>query len=121
MTFFTPNSLAFETAAAKPRALNEPVGFRLSSLKSSAELNYKAEEYENIKAVSDKALEIHTSFWNLYKAQKLVQLTEASYKAAKGHVRDTENFIKNGMAIESDLLKLKVHEANMEMKLIESM
>ncbi len=95
-------------------------GFRLSSLKSSAELNYKAEEYENIKAVSDKALEIQISFWNLYKAQKLVQLTEASYKSVKGHVRDTENFVKNGMAIESDLLKLKVHEANMEMKLIEA-
>ena len=95
-------------------------GFRLTSLKSSAELNYKAEEFENIKAVSDKALEIHQSFWNLYKAQKVVQLTEASYKAVKGHIRDTENFLKNGMAIESDLLKLKVHEANMEMKFIEA-
>jgi len=95
-------------------------GFRLSSLKSSAELNYKADEYENIKAVSDKALEIHWSFWNLYKAQKLVQLTEASFKSVKEHIRDTENFVKNGMAIESDLLKLKVHGANTELKLIDA-
>lgn len=95
-------------------------GFRLSSLKSSAELNYKAEEFENIKAVSDKALEIHKSFWNLYKAQKLVQLTEASFGSVKEHIRDTENFVKNGMAIESDLLKLKVHEANTELKLIDA-
>ena len=95
-------------------------GFRLSSLKSSAELNYKAEEFENIKTVSDKALEIHMSFWNLYKAQKLAQLTEASFKSVREHIRDTENFVKNGMAIESDLLKLKVHEANTELKLIDA-
>jgi len=95
-------------------------GFRLSSLKTSAELNYKADEYENVKAVNDKALEIHRSFWNLYKAQKLVQLTETSFKSVNEHVRDTENFVKNGMAIQSDLLKLKVHEANTELKLIDA-
>jgi outer membrane protein TolC len=102
--------------------LEQPLftGFRLSSLKSSAELNYKADEFEAVLAVNEKALEIHKSFWNLYKAQQLVELTEASYKSVKRHIRDTENFVNNGLAIESDLLKLKVHEANTEMKLIDA-
>ncbi|MBU2505594.1 MAG: TolC family protein [Bacteroidetes bacterium] len=95
-------------------------GFMLSSVKSAAENQSKAIEVEHQKAVNKKALEIHQSFWNYHKAVKAKKLIEENLAYVMMRLKDTENFVKNGLTTTNDLLKLKVHVANNELMLVDA-
>jgi len=103
-------------------SLQQPLftGFRLSSLKSAAEYNNKAVEFEHTKEINEEALRIHQAFWNYYKAQKVLQLVEENLKSLKKHLIDTKNFLENGLVTKNDLLKLEVQYSNTELKKIEA-
>lgn len=103
-------------------SLQQPLfrGFRLSSLKSAAEYNNKAVEFEHTKEINEEALRIHQAFWNYYKAQKVLQLVEENLKSLEKHLADTKNFLENGLVTRNDLLKLEVQYSNTELKQIEA-
>ncbi len=103
-------------------SLQQPLftGFRLSSLKSAAEYNNKAVEFEHTKEINEEALRIHQTFWNYYKAQKVLQLVEENLKSLEKHLADTKNFLENGLVTRNDLLKLEVQYSNTELKKIEA-
>lgn len=103
-------------------SLQQPLftGFRLSSLKSAAEYNNKAVEFEHTKEINEEALRIHQAFWNYYKAQKVLQLVEENLKSLEKHLADTKNFLENGLVTRNDLLKLEVQYSNTELKKIEA-
>ena len=93
-------------------------GFRLSSLKSSAEKINMAAESELLKTKNEVALNIRTSFWNFYKAKKVLGLIDQNLVSVKKHLDDAQNFYANGMITKSDLLKLKVRYSNLKIKRI---
>jgi outer membrane protein TolC len=95
-------------------------GFRLSSLKSAAELNSKANKVEFDQSFNNKALAIYNSFWNYYKLQQVYKLVSENLTSLKNHLKDTEQFLEAGLVTENDALKLKVQIANVELKLIDS-
>lgn len=95
-------------------------GFRLSSLKSAAELKSEAADINYLKSLNDKALSIYNAFWNYHKAKQVNKLVEENLSSLKNHLRDTEKFLEAGLVTENDLLKLKVRIANVELKLIDS-
>jgi outer membrane protein len=95
-------------------------GFRLSSLKSSAEKIKNATEKEVLITKNEVALNIRTAFWNFLKAKKVLELINQNLASVKKHLTDAENFFKNGMITKSDLLKLKVRYSNLNVKRIEA-
>ena len=103
-------------------SLQQPIftGFRLSSLKSSANLNAKASELEHIESYNNKAMAISEAFWNFYRSQIKVNLLKESLSSLNNHLRDTQKFMENGLATKNDVLKIKVRAASLEANLIDA-
>lgn len=95
-------------------------GFRLSSLRSASKANFEANKLEFDQSRNDKAFAIYKTFWNYYKAQQGEGNLRETLNSLKNHLRDTENFVKSGLATQSDLLKLKVRIANLQLSLIDA-
>lgn len=95
-------------------------GFGLSSLKNAAELNNKAMESELQSTINQRAMNIHTAYWNLYKAKNSSELVGQYLLLLKEKLKDTEQFLENGLVTQNDLLKLKVEVSNAALKLIDA-
>jgi outer membrane protein TolC len=103
-------------------SIQQPIftGFQLSSLRSSAKNTYEAVNLEHQKNINKKALEIHNAFWNFFKAQKQVDLTEEYLLSLKNNLNQTKEFLDNGLVTMNDYLKMKVQVSNTELKLIDT-
>jgi len=103
-------------------SLQAPIftGFQLSSLKGAAEFNNDAVQNDLQNTINQKALGIQTAYWNLYKAEKSVELILQSLSSLQQKLKDTEQFLENGLVTKNDLLKLKVQVSNAELKLIDA-
>jgi len=95
-------------------------GLKLLSLRNAAKYGKEAALVQNTQAMNQKALVIHTAFWNLYKAEKLTEMLRENIKGLEKHLKDTEEFLKNGLATRNDFLKLKVRVSETRTKLIEA-
>ncbi|QQS35260.1 MAG: TolC family protein [Ignavibacteriales bacterium] len=103
-------------------SLQQPLftGFRLSSLKNSAEYNYEAANLEYNAAINNYAVQIYESFWNFYNSQQIAVLIKEQLISINQHLADTKNFLDNGLATMNDVLKLEVQYSSLELKLIEA-
>lgn len=103
-------------------SIQQPIftGFQLSSLRSAAENSYEAVNLEHQKNINNKALEIRTSFWNFYKAHRLVELTEEYLRSLEEELRITKNFLENGLVTTNDYLKLQLQSSNTMLQLIDA-
>lgn len=103
-------------------SLQQPLftGFRLNSLKNSAEYSYEASNLEYNAAVNNYAVQIYESFWNFYNSQKITALINEQLISMNQHLTDTKNFLDNGLATMNDVLKLEVQYSSLELKLIEA-
>jgi outer membrane protein TolC len=95
-------------------------GFRLTSLKSTAELNAQAIKSELQSTINQKAFGIHSTYWNLYKAKNSTELIQQYLLSLQKKLKDTEQFLENGLVTKNDVLKLKVEVSNAELKLIDA-
>jgi len=102
--------------------LEQPLftGLKLLSLRKAAEYGKEAAVVQNSQTMNQKALAIHSSFWNLYKSERLVEMLRENIKGLEKHLKDTEEFMKNGLATRNDYLKLKVKVSETRTKLIEA-
>ena len=103
-------------------SIQQPIftGFQLSSLRSSAENNYAAMSSEHQKNINNKAFEINTAYWNLFKTQKQVELIEEYTHSLDEDLRKTKEFVDNGLATMNDYLKLELQAANTMLQLIDA-
>jgi outer membrane protein TolC len=103
-------------------SIQQPIftGFQLSSLRSSAKNSFEAVNHEHRRNINNKALEIHNSFWNLFKAQKSVELTEEYLRSLDEDLRKTKNFVDNGLVSTNDYLKLQLQSSNTQLQLIDA-
>ncbi len=103
-------------------SLQQPLftGFRLSSLKSSAELYNKASEIDYIKDINETAFNIQNTFWNYYRTQKALELINENLQSLQYHLEDTKNFMDNGLVTRNDFLKLQVQISMVELMKIET-
>jgi outer membrane protein TolC len=95
-------------------------GFKLASLKSSAELNLQAAESDYSKEEIDAAFEIFNAYWNLYKAEEINKIIKKNLEQVERHLNDTKIFFDNGLVSTNDLLKLEVQYSNTKMMLIDT-
>lgn len=103
-------------------SLQQPLftGFRLSSLKNAAELNKNASEEDFEKEKNETALNIHTAYWNLYKAEQIKKIIDDNLLAIDKHIEDTRNFLSQGLATNNDLLKLELQSSNTKLQQIDA-
>ena len=103
-------------------SLQQPLftGFKLLSSKKVADYNYNATEHEYSKEKNEAAFNIHSAFWNYYKAKQLKELLVKSLIQIKNHLNDTKNFLENGLVTKNDYLKLQVQYSNTKLLLIEA-
>ena len=103
-------------------SVQQPIftGFQLSSLKSSAENNYEAMSAEHQKNINNKAFEIYSAYWNLFKTEKQVELIEEYTHSLDEDLRKTKDFVDNGLATMNDFLKLELQAANTMLQLIDA-
>ena len=103
-------------------SLQQPLftGFRLTSLKNMAQLNYKATELDFNSDKNDEALKIQSAFWNYYKAQQNDKVLEENLQQIKQHLDDTKNFAANGLATQNDVLKIEVQYSSTQLQKIEA-
>ena len=95
-------------------------GFKLSALKSAAELYRNAENINYEKETLNKLDEIQKAFWNYYSSLQLVTLIDENLMALNSHLKNTNTFLENGLATKNDLLKIKVEVSSTELKLLEA-
>lgn len=103
-------------------SLQQPLftGFKLLSSKKAAEYNFNAAEAEYSKEMNEAALNIHNAFWNYYRAEEVRNLLEKSLGQIENHLKDTKNFLENGLVTQNDYLKLQVQYSNTKLQLIEA-
>ncbi|MCU7499677.1 MAG: TolC family protein [Bacteroidota bacterium] len=103
-------------------SLQQPLftGLRLTSLKSAAELNSKAAETDYSKDVNEASFKIQSSFWQLYKAEEMLNLLNETLLQNERHLQDTKNNLENGLVTQNDVLKLEVLYSNTKLQQIEA-
>ncbi|MGQ9818421.1 MAG: TolC family protein [Candidatus Kapaibacteriales bacterium] len=89
-------------------------GFRLeNNYKINEKVLYAArEDYRS--EVNNLIFNIKNAYWNIKIAEMMLQSTQENIRQLEAHLLDLENFQKNGLAIENDLLKVKVQIANLK-------
>jgi outer membrane protein len=103
-------------------SLQQPLftGFKLSSSKKAAGYNFNAAESDYSKEMNEAALNIHNAFWNYYRAEEVTNLLDKSLGQIENHLKDTKNFLENGLVTQNDYLKLQVKYSNTKLQLIEA-
>jgi outer membrane protein TolC len=103
-------------------SVQQPIftGFQLSSSRSAAKNTYEAISFEHQKNINNKALEIYSAYWNLFKAKKQYELTEEYFASLNENLKQTKDFLDNGLATMNDYLKIKVQVSNTEVSLIDA-
>lgn len=103
-------------------SLQQPLftGLKLLSSRKAAEYNFNAAEREYSKEMNETAMNIHSAFWNYYRASEIKNLLEKSLKQIENHLKDTKNFLENGLVTQNDYLKLQVQFSNTKLQLIEA-
>ena len=103
-------------------SLQQPIftGFKLKSAYDMAEYNSMAVKEEYSQTEQDLILDIKTAYWNLYKANKIKKVVDENVAEMKAHLKDAENLFNQGLATNSDLLKVKVQLAEAQLRQIDA-
>jgi outer membrane protein len=103
-------------------SLQQPLftGFKLLSSKKAAGYNFNAAESDYSKEMNEAALNIHNAFWNYYRTEEVRNLLDKSLGQIENHLKDTKNFLENGLVTQNDYLKLQVQYSNTKLQLIEA-
>lgn len=103
-------------------SLQQPLytGGRLSSSKNSAEFYTTSSELDFSNEKNNLASNVQVAFWNYYKVLQIKKVTDYILLQSEQHITDTKNFLINGLATTSDLLKLEVQNSNAKLQQLEA-
>lgn len=94
-------------------------GFRISANIALNEALTKATQYDLETSKNTLIHDVLTTYWGYYKLVKSKESMEKSIIQLNSHIKDIENFMSVGMAIENELLKVQVQKSNLELTLVE--
>jgi len=121
-----------EPAASNPVKLNEaaygianaslPIfsGLRIQYGIQSAKYLQKAAELDQVRDKETLIQNAIEAYYNLYKAQKAVDLVNQNLKQAQQRSLDFQNLETNGIIARNDLLKVQLQESNIELALLDA-
>lgn len=90
-------------------------GFRLENTAKMFELNTLASKEDYATEENNIAANIKMVYWSIKNAEAVLASAIENIKQIKAHIQDLENFLRNGMATENDILKAKVQLSNVEL------
>ncbi|HEY4613637.1 MAG TPA: TolC family protein [Bacteroidota bacterium] len=95
-------------------------GFRLMNNLDAARLNATATQEGFIRDEHDLILEVKRTYWSLARARHAEEFIRQTVEQVSEHLRDVQNFNKQGLATENDVYKVEVQLADIKLKLIEA-
>lgn len=95
-------------------------GGKLLSLRDLAEMTYESTELDYNVAQNDLAANVLNAYWNYYKTLQIKKATDEIVLQTEQHITDTKNFMINGLATTSDVLKLEVQNSNAKLQQLEA-
>lgn len=102
-------------------SLQQPIftGFRINSSIQMNEALANAGKYDSEAYRIQLISNIKTMYWNYFKLEKTKKSLQDNVNQLQAHINDVENYIKAGLSIENDLLKVKVQKANLELSIVD--
>lgn len=88
-------------------------GFRLENNYKLAERNLQAAREDFRSEENNLIFNIKNAYWSIINAEMMLQSTRENLRQLEAHLLDLENFLKNGLATENDLLKVQVQLSNL--------
>ncbi len=113
-------SIAQNYAAKVTLQQNLFSGFRLARSAEAAEFQQTAAQHELARDREDLILNVVSAYWNLYRARRVEAVLSQSVEQVSAHANDVENFRKQGMATDLDLLKVQTQLSDIKVKHIEA-
>ncbi|MEJ5287040.1 MAG: hypothetical protein CH6_3813 [Candidatus Kapaibacterium sp.] len=90
-------------------------GFRLENTSKMMELNAKASEKDYESERTKIVYDVKTAYWSIKNLESSLKSVYENIRQVQAHLTDIENFYKNGMATENDVLKVRVQLSNLEL------
>jgi outer membrane protein TolC len=102
--------------------IQQPIftGFRLLKNVEAAELNAVATQEEFVRDERDLMLEVKKTYWNLVRARQVEDVLIQTETQVSEHLKDVQNFQKQGLATENEVYKVEVQLAEVQLKRIEA-
>jgi outer membrane protein len=103
-------------------SLQQPLftGFKLSKGQEMAELNASATREDMTKDQADLVFNVITAYWNLYRTIKIEEVIRQSVEQMSEHLRNVSKMASQGMATESEVLRIKVQLSDVKVRLLEA-
>jgi outer membrane protein len=103
-------------------SLQQPLftGLKLLKSREMANLNTDAVREDLSRDQLEMVLQITTAYWNLYRAQKIEEVIGQSVEQVAEHVKDVTNLLKQGLATDADVMKVRVQYSDIKVKHIEA-
>ncbi len=103
-------------------SLQQPLftGFKLSSSYDAARLSASAVEQDYTKDEQDLFLSIKNAYWALFKAISLKKVIDEDIQTVNAHLGDVQNFFKQGLATQNDVLKVQVQLSQVQLQQIDA-
>ena len=126
----TPFSVAFPTGnvVLNPQILNQSyntvqarqliwAGGKLRNANKIAELDKKALDFDIATSKNDVSYQIASIYYNLYATKQTKKIIEANIELLKNQKNDANNYVKQGVILENEVLKIDLANSNLETNL----
>jgi outer membrane protein TolC len=102
-------------------SVNEVIynGNRVQNTIKGAQLQEQAARLDYAKDREDVKYSIIQAYYQLYKMNASQRLLEENLRLLDENIRDVENSVKSGIAVENDVLRIKLQRSNTELSLID--
>jgi outer membrane protein TolC len=103
-------------------SLQQPLftGFRLQRNSDIADYNSQATQKEFEKDKSELVYNIKAAYWNLFKALDIQKVVDENVEQVRAHLKDVENWQKQGIATTNDVLKVQVQLSDARLRQIDA-
>lgn len=103
-------------------SLQQPLftGFRIENGIKAADYAAKASQMEFDRDKRALTYHVKAAYWNLYKARQVSAMVAENVEQVKAHLKDARNLLAQGLATQSDVLKVEVQLAGVELQDIDS-
>lgn len=126
----TPFTVAFPTGnvVLNPQILNQSynavqarqliwAGGKLRNANKIAELDKKAIDFDIATSKNDVSYQIASIYYNLYATKQTKKIIEANIELLNNQKTDANNFVKQGIILENEVLKIDLAISNLETNL----
>lgn len=102
--------------------LQQPLftGLKLVKARSIAEFSHDVATFEAQKDENDVIFNVTTAYWNVYRSIENERVVAQSIRDVEQHLVDVQNFARQGLATDVDVMKVRVQLAELRVHLIEA-